>query len=98
MEVRRVLRHHVFEQLVYGVGRPHNSNESSAGHTASFTRFTARFSKGSNHPIEGHPRWVISPMPVQPLRSSIPQGRRPKMHNKLRKRLAGEESGFTLIE
>src|SRR2546427_11638541 len=37
MEVRRVPRHHVLAQLVDGVGRRHNSNESSACREASFT-------------------------------------------------------------
>jgi hypothetical protein len=39
MEVGSVCFDHAFEQLVYGVGRRHNSIELSAGPGASFTCF-----------------------------------------------------------
>src|SRR5262249_7282622 len=55
MQVGGVRLHHAFEQLVYRVGRGHNSNESSACPGASFTRFAAQVSNDRESPVRGLP-------------------------------------------
>jgi hypothetical protein len=75
MEVGGIRLHHAFEQLVYRVRRRHNSNESSAGRGASFTRLTGGFQMCGNHPSEGYPPWGIRPIYGRPIRSYAPHGR-----------------------
>src|SRR5439155_24518148 len=51
MEVGGIALHHALEQLVYGVGRRHNSIELSAGRHASFTPVN----KCGRSPLRGSP-------------------------------------------